>query len=108
MYTFLVILVLLACVLLVLAVLAQNSKGGVGSALGGSSSQLMGVKRTGDILEKVTWGLVIFIFAATVGTSMVSDSSDGVVNSINVEEAQKAAPVQQPKPAAGQAQPAAE
>ncbi|HSZ72113.1 MAG TPA: preprotein translocase subunit SecG [Cytophagaceae bacterium] len=53
------ILIILSAVLLVLAVLAQNSKGnGLSNSLGGAS-QLMGVKRTTDIIEKLTWGFAI-------------------------------------------------
>ncbi len=63
MLTFLIVLVIIAAVLLVLVVLAQNPKGGgLSSQFGGSgTSQIMGVQRTGDFLEKLTWGLSIAI-----------------------------------------------
>ena len=83
MFTFLIILALITAVLLVLVVLAQNSKGG------GLSSQLMGVKRTTDLLEKLTWGLAIalFVFALT-SSFMVSDQvPEQGVTSPNVEKA---------------------
>jgi len=65
MLTFLIVLVIVAAVLLILVVLAQNPKGGgLSSQFGGSgTSQLMGVKRTGDFLEKTTWALSIVIVA---------------------------------------------
>ena len=57
MYTFVTVLVIITCVLIVLTVLVQNSKGG-GLASGFSSStQVMGVRKTADFLEKLTWGL---------------------------------------------------
>ncbi len=57
MYTAIVILMIIVCVFLVLAVLVQNSKGG-GLASGfASSGQVMGVRKTADFLEKLTWGL---------------------------------------------------
>ena len=61
MYIALISLIVLACVLLVLVVLAQNSKGGgLSSQFGGAgTSQLMGVKRTGDLLEKLTWSFAV-------------------------------------------------
>ena len=53
--------VLIACVsiLLIAAILIQNPKGGgVASGIIGAN-QLMGVKKTTDFIEKLTWGLVI-------------------------------------------------
>lgn len=63
MYTLFIILTVVASVLLILVVLAQNPKGGgLSSQFGGSgTSQLMGVKRTGDFLEKTTWVLSVII-----------------------------------------------
>lgn len=65
MFTFLIVITIIASVLLVVVVLAQNPKGGgLSSQFGGTgSSQLMGVKRTGDFLEKTTWVLAIAIVA---------------------------------------------
>jgi len=61
MFTFIITLIIIAALLLILVVLAQNSKGGGLSSQfgGGATSQVMGVKRTGDFLEKMTWGLAI-------------------------------------------------
>jgi preprotein translocase subunit SecG len=50
------ILIFIVCVLLVLFVLVQNSKGG-GLAAGFTGSQVMGVRKTADFLEKATWTL---------------------------------------------------
>jgi preprotein translocase subunit SecG len=82
-------------VLLVLAVLAQNSKGGglsSGFASAGSS-QLMGVQRTSDLLEQITWGLAIALIILTLSTSFLLDmSSDGEgINSVNMKRAQEKA-----------------
>ncbi len=72
MYTLYIGLTLFAAVLLVLVVLAQNSKGGgLSSQFGGSSaSNLIGVKKTGDLLEKLTWGLAIAMMVFTLGTHL--------------------------------------
>ncbi len=56
-YTLVGIIIVLA-VLLVFLVLAQNSKGGVNNQFGGSASSVMGVQKTSDILEKLTWGFI--------------------------------------------------
>ncbi len=71
MYLTLIILTIVAAVLLILFILAQNSKGGLGGSFGGSgSSQMMGVKKTSDILEKLTWGfagaILVFCVSATI------------------------------------------
>ena len=57
MYIFLSVLIVLIAILLVFIVTIQNSKGG-GLASGfASSNNIMGVRKTTDILEKLTWGL---------------------------------------------------
>lgn len=57
MYIFLSIVILIVAVLLVFIVTIQNPKGG-GLASGFSSSNsIMGVRKTTDLLEKVTWSL---------------------------------------------------
>lgn len=59
MGTIISILIILVCVLLILVVLIQNPKGGgLSSGLTGGS-QVMGVRRTADFLEKATWTLAI-------------------------------------------------
>lgn len=62
MVTFLVILGILLCILLVLVILIQNPKGGGLSSGFSSSNNIIGVQRTGDFLEKGTWGLAIAIW----------------------------------------------
>jgi preprotein translocase subunit SecG len=68
MFTFIITLIIIASLLIILVVLAQNSKGGgLSSQFGGSgTSQVMGVKRTGDLLEKLTWGLAIAIMVLSL------------------------------------------
>jgi len=66
MTTFLVILGILFCVLLVLIILIQNPKGGGLSSGLSSSNNIMGVQRTGDFLEKGTWVLAISIMVIAI------------------------------------------
>jgi preprotein translocase subunit SecG len=86
-------LTILAALLLVLVVLAQNSKGGgLSSQFGGAgASQVMGVKKTGDILEKATWGLAIAIMVLSLSTNFFLDTAarDSGVNSPNINRAQE-------------------
>lgn len=61
MLTFVVVLVILACIILAFIVLIQNSKGGGLASNFAGSNQIMGVRKTTDFLEKATWGLAAFI-----------------------------------------------
>ena len=92
MYIALTVLIIIACVLLVLAVLVQNPKGG-GLAVGFSASnQVMGVRKTTDFLEKLTWGLLIsLIVFCLVGTIILPSSSQKGAQSILQEKAENAA-----------------
>lgn len=60
-FIFVSVLILIACVLMILVVLVQNSKGGGLASNFSSSNQYMGVRKTADFLEKFTWGLAISI-----------------------------------------------
>ena len=66
MYLVLVIITIIICVLLGLIVLIQNPKGGGLSSNFAGSSQLMGVQKTGDFLEKGTWVLAISIMVLSL------------------------------------------
>lgn len=92
MLTLLITLIILVAILLVLVVLAQNSKGGgLSSQFGGSgASQVVGVKRTGDILEKITWVLAISLVVLSLASSFVIKTTtvDTGFSSPNIEKAQ--------------------
>lgn len=66
MYLLLLIIAIIVCVLLVFFVMIQNPKGGGLASNFSSSSQLMGVQKTGDILEKGTWGLAIALMVLSM------------------------------------------
>ncbi len=57
MYTLITVFIFIISILLVLIVLVQNSKGGGLASNFQSSSQIMGVRKTADFLEKATWSL---------------------------------------------------
>lgn len=79
MYTFIIGFIIFFAVLLVLVILAQNAKGGgLTSQFGGSSaSNIIGVKKTGDLLEKLTWGFVIAIMVLSLVASTRVVTPDG-------------------------------
>ena len=84
MYSIVVGVIIFFAILLILVVLVQNSKGGGLSAqFGGSSSnQFMGVQKTNDLLEKVTWTLAITIVLLTMLSKVfLSDSTNILDNS---------------------------
>lgn len=70
MYFILVILAILVCVLLGAIVLIQNPKGGGLTSNFSSSSQLMGVQKTGDFLEKGTWILAISLMVLSLAINI--------------------------------------
>ena len=67
---FLIILLIIICVALGLFVLIQNPKGG-GLATGGSGSNMFGVQRTGDVLEKGTWILLTLIVVFSLAVTAI-------------------------------------
>jgi preprotein translocase subunit SecG len=92
MLTFIVILILIVAVLLVGIVLIQNSKGGGLSSqfIGAGAGQIMGVKRTGDLLEQITWGLIIVLMTLTLLSNVFlakGSSQEGEIRSVNKEKA---------------------
>jgi len=84
MYTFIIGLIIFFAVLLVLVILAQNSKGGgLTSQFGGSAaSNIIGVKKTGDLLEKLTWSFVIAIMVLSLSTSFMTPNSQSPTDDI--------------------------
>ncbi|TAE68250.1 MAG: preprotein translocase subunit SecG [Bacteroidetes bacterium] len=66
------VLIVLACLLLGFVVLIQNPKGGgLSSAVGGFSNQVMGVKQTTDVLEKGTWIFAGLIAVLALASTLV-------------------------------------
>ena len=58
MTTLLSILVILASILLTAVVFIQNPKGGGLSSDFGSATQIGGIQKTNDVIEKTTWRLL--------------------------------------------------
>lgn len=96
------IITILVCVLLVLVILVQNSKGGGIQSQFGAATQIMGVKRGTEFVEKATWGLAIALILLSVlmspqGTVVDTTSEDS--GSVTKRKAQSAVavPAQQPQ-----------
>lgn len=95
-YTLVIILTILSAVMLIGVVLIQKSKGGGLGSTFASSNSILGVKRTNDVIEKVTWWLagiicllsVVSVFVApalTTTTQIRSHVEAPAAPAINVE-----------------------
>ncbi len=73
-YILISVLILITCILLVLVVLVQNSKGGGLASNFSGSNQYMGVRKTGDFLEKTTWTLAIILLTLSLCSIFLSIS----------------------------------
>ncbi len=114
MFTTVIIIAMVISVLLMIIVLIQNPKGGgLSSEFGGSSSgQMFGVKKTGDLLEQLTWGFAsAIVIISLVSRFMLDGNSAEGFKSVNAEKAATktlpsapaAAPTTTPAPASSPA-----
>jgi preprotein translocase subunit SecG len=81
MLTFIIILLVITCILLVFIVLIQNPKGGGLVSEFSATNQIIGVQKQTDTVEKFTWGLVTILFvlcltSTLLGTKQVSTTTE--------------------------------
>jgi len=88
-YILVSVLILIACILLILVVLVQNSKGGGLAANFGSTGQIMGVRKTADFLEKATWYLAISLLALVLISILVIPRGTNVTSTRDTELREK-------------------
>ncbi len=90
MTLFVISLIILVSFLLVLVILAQNPKGGLSSQFGGSgTSNIIGVKKTTDLLENITWSLAIGLFVLSLSINFMTEGTSQGYTSPNIERAQE-------------------
>ncbi len=95
-FTILVVLIIIAAILLTIVVLLQNGKGGGLASNFTAGNQTFGVRQTADLLEKISWGLVTFIFVASIITSFATKGS--VKNGVDItDQIQQSATEQVPE-----------
>lgn len=71
MFVLVTVLIVIVAVLLAAVVLVQNSKGGGLAANFASQNQIMGVRKTADVLEKATWILsVVMLVLCLTATAL--------------------------------------
>ncbi len=86
MVTFLIILLIIICIAISIFVLIQNPKGG-GLVSGGGSTNMFGVQRTGDVLEKGTWVMIAAIVLISLSiTTLSMGGTEKVGGSSTIEE----------------------
>ena len=105
MYTFIIILLIIVSILLCLIILVQNSKGGGLAAGLSASNQIMGVRKTTDFLEKLTWGFAIGLLTLSIiaNFSIPKESADNTGASMiqdQIDNTAAPAPQQQQAPVA--------
>lgn len=83
MYLVLVILTVVVCILLGAIVLIQNPKGGGLTSNFSSQSQLMGVQKTGDFLEKGTWILAISLMVLSLAINVSVKGTGTAKNAVD-------------------------
>ncbi len=88
---FISIIIIIVAVLLALVVLAQNPKGGGLAAGFTGASQIGGVQRTADFLEKSTWTLaaalmVLCLISSAGSNTGAAGSTDPLDEKIEVEQ----------------------
>lgn len=88
MYFLLIGLIIIAALLLCFVVMIQNSKGGGLASSFASSNQIMGVRKTTDFIEKLTWGLAGFMVVISIACAYVLPSV-GTESSVIMEQAVK-------------------
>ncbi|HWB62192.1 MAG TPA: preprotein translocase subunit SecG [Chitinophagales bacterium] len=76
MYAFITILIVIVCILLGAVVLIQNPKGGgLSSSFGGVGQQLLGARRSTDLIEKLTWGFAFALIFLSLTSAFFVDKT---------------------------------
>lgn len=101
MWTFLIVIHMLICILLMLVVLMQTGKGGLDSTFTGVASGTFGTQGASAVIKKATWTLfavfaVSCVLLATVNPGQTKKSSS-IVDKLKKEaKANPGTPAQQP------------
>lgn len=93
MFIVLIVLAIITAIFLILIVSVQSSKKeGLGDTLGHlGARQLIGIQKTGDLLEQITWGTIItlFILSLTISALLKKRQDDSLPSSPNLEKIQE-------------------
>ena len=100
-FSIFLVLITIVCFLLIVVIMVQNPKGGGLSSTFGSSSQMGGVQKTTDFLDKSTWYLAGTLIALILLSSLsftggASDTGSKVMDESATPSAIPAAPATTP------------
>ena len=83
MFIFVTGLIFFVCILMILIVLVQNSKGGGLAANFSSANQVLGVRKANDVLENGTWTLAgALLVLCVMASAFIPRSEVGTDNSM--------------------------
>ena len=91
MYLLFIALIVVAALLMCFVVLIQNSKGGGLASSFASSNQIMGVRKTTDFIEKMTWSLAGFMVVMSIAWAYVLPTASTVSSVIMVQAVKESA-----------------
>ncbi|TXF75050.1 preprotein translocase subunit SecG [Chryseobacterium sp.] len=106
-FTLFMILIMIASILLIIIIMAQNPKGGgLSGTFGGTSSAQFGVQRTNDFMEKATWTLGATIVVLILLSVILTAKPTAPIQPVPVQQSapvtpSTSAPVQTPAAPAG-------
>lgn len=85
MYTFCIVVILLASVSLIFVVLAQSPKGGMAANFG-AANQVMGVRDAANGLEKFTWAMALVIVVLSLVATLSMDKGTVAASNKDLEK----------------------
>ena len=91
MYLLFIVLIVLVSILMCGIVLIQNSKGGGLASSFASSNQIMGVRKTTDFIEKMTWSLAGFMVVISIACAYALPSATAESSVIMEQAVQESA-----------------
>jgi preprotein translocase subunit SecG len=98
-FTLFMILIIVACVLLMIVIMAQNPKGGgLSGTFGASNPAAFGVQRTNQFMDKATWTLastvlILIVLAVSLTAKPLAEVPQAKKTEATQKPATEAAPV---------------
>ena len=92
MYTFCIVVILLASVSLIFVVLVQSPKGGMAANFG-AANQVMGVRDAANGLEKFTWAMALVIVVLSLVATLSMDKGTVAASNKDLEKDANARPL---------------